>query len=287
MNLGIFTIVNHEHEYVVERLGKFYKIQKPGLNLKIPVMDQIVEMVDLREQVFDVPPQGVITKDNITLKIDTVIYLKIVDSQKFTYGINNAFLALENLAATTLRNIIGEMDLQETLTAREAINTKMSRAIDLATDPWGIDIKRVEIKTIEPPMDIREAMEKEMRAEREKRANILTAEGLKEKLITEAKGEADSLLLRARADKEAKILEAEGEAESIVKKNEAYSKALKILKDEDVIDAYLKIESYKALVEMSKNPSNKIIVPTDVTNATVDQTISGEMFLDSLKDKIN
>ena len=237
-------------------------------------MDRVACVVSLKEMVKDFAPQPVITKDNVTMQIDTVIYYQITDPKLYTYGVENPISAIENLTATTLRNIIGDLELDETLTSRDVINTQMRSILDGATDAWGIKVHRVEVKNILPPRDIQEAMEKQMRAERERREAILRAEGEKKSQILIAEGEKESTVLRAEAAKESKIKEAEGEAESIVKIQEATAQGLRLIKDVGMDDAVLKLKSYEAMVEVANGQATKIIVPSELQNlATLGTTL--------------
>ena len=271
-------IVPQSKAYVVERLGAYHRTMQTGLNYVIPFFERIANQVSLKEIVKDFAPQPVITKDNVTMQIDTVVYFQITDPKMYTYGVENPVSAIENLTATTLRNIIGELELDETLTSRDVINTKMRSILDEATDPWGIKVNRVEVKNILPPRDIQEAMEKQMRAERERREAILRAEGEKKAAILTAEGEKESTILRADAKREAKIREAEGEAEAIVKIQEANAQGLKLLKEAQMDEAVLKLKSYEALVNVANGQSTKIIVPSDLQNlATIGTTLKETM----------
>ena len=271
-------IVPQSKAYVVERLGAYHRTMQTGLNYVIPFFERIANQVSLKEIVKDFAPQPVITKDNVTMQIDTVVYFQITDPKMYTYGVENPVSAIENLTATTLRNIIGELELDETLTSRDVINTKMRSILDEATDPWGIKVNRVEVKNILPPRDIQEAMEKQMRAERERREAILRAEGEKKAAILTAEGEKESTILRADAKREAKIREAEGEAEAIVKIQEANAQGLRLLKEAQMDEAVLKLKSYEALVNVANGQSTKIIVPSDLQNlATIGTTLKETM----------
>ncbi|MDO4996235.1 MAG: SPFH domain-containing protein [Bacilli bacterium] len=271
-------IVPQSKAYVVERLGAYHRTMQTGLNYVIPFFERIANQTSLKEIVKDFAPQPVITKDNVTMQIDTVVYFQITDPKMYTYGVENPVSAIENLTATTLRNIIGELELDETLTSRDVINTKMRSILDEATDPWGIKVNRVEVKNILPPRDIQEAMEKQMRAERERREAILRAEGEKKAAILTAEGEKESTILRADARREAKIREAEGEAEAIVKIQEANAQGLKLLKEAQMDEAVLKLKSYEALVNVANGQSTKIIVPSDLQNlATIGTTLKETM----------
>lgn len=268
-------IVPQSNAYVVERLGAYHTTWETGLHLKIPLFDRIAKKVTLKELVVDFPPQPVITKDNVTMKIDTVVYYQITDAKLYTYGVAQPIVAIENLTATTLRNIIGQLELDETLTSRDLINTQMRSILDEATDPWGIKVNRVEVKNILPPKDIQEAMEKQMRAERErresilraegeKRAAILTAEGRKEAVILDAEADKRSAILRAEAKKEAQIREAEGEAEAILKVQQATAHGLEMIKKADANQAVLTIKSFEALVKVANGNATKMIIPSDL-----------------------
>lgn len=268
-------IIPQSKAIVVERLGAYHGTMQTGLHYVIPVFERVANVVSLKENVRDFAPQPVITKDNVTMQIDTVVYLQITDSKLYTYGVENPVNAIENLTATTLRNIIGELELDETLTSRDVINTKMRAILDEATDPWGIKVNRVEVKNILPPKDIQEAMEKQMRAERERREAILKAEGEKKAAILIAEGEKESAILRADAKRETHIREAEGEATAIVKIQKATAEGLKLLKDAGMDDAVLKYKSYEAMVRVANGNATKIIVPSELQNlATVGTTLN-------------
>ena len=246
-------IVSQSKAIVIERLGSYYRTMSTGINYKIPIVDRIANVVSLKEVARDFAPQPVITKDNVTMQIDTVVYYQITDPKLYTYGIENPVSAIETLTATTLRNIIGELELDETLTSRDIINSKMRAILDEATDAWGIKVNRVEVKNILPPRDIQEAMEKQMRAERERREAILKAEG-----------EKKSAILRAEAKKTAKIKEAEGEAEAILKIKEAEAQGLSLIKNVKLDEATLKLKSYEALMNIGQSESTKIIIPSEL-----------------------
>ena len=288
--LGILVsgikIIPQSKAIVVERLGAYNRTMQTGLHYVIPIFERVANVVSLKEKVSDFAPQPVITKDNVTMQIDTVVYLQITDSKLYTYGVENPVNAIENLTATTLRNIIGELELDETLTSRDVINSKMRVILDEATDPWGIKVNRVEVKNILPPRDIQEAMEKQMRAERERREAILKAEGEKKAAILIAEGEKESAILRADAKRETHIREAEGEATAILKIQEATAEGLKLLKNAGMDDAVLKYKSYEAMVKVANGNATKIIVPSELQNlATVGTTIN-EM-IDRPKNKSN
>ncbi len=278
-------IIPQSKAYVVERLGAYHRTMQTGLHYVIPIFERVANVVSLKEKVQDFAPQPVITKDNVTMQIDTVVYLQITDPKLYTYGVENPVNAIENLTATTLRNIIGDLELDETLTSRDIINSKMRSILDEATDPWGIKVNRVEVKNILPPRDIQDAMEKQMRAERERREAILKAEGEKKSAILIAEGEKESAILRADAKREAHIREAEGEAAAIIKIQEATAQGLKLLKEAQMDEAVLKLKSYDALVEVSKGQSTKIIVPSDLQNLATIGTTFSEMFDKSKSDK--
>ena len=267
-------IIPQSRAFVVERLGAYHRTMQTGLHYVIPFIERVANNVSLKEIVKDFAPQPVITKDNVTMQIDTVVYFQITDSKLYSYGIENPVNAIENLTATTLRNIIGELELDETLTSRDVINTKMRSILDEATDPWGVKVNRVEVKNILPPRDIQESMEKQMRAERERREAILKAEGEKKAAILIAEGEKESTILRADAEKEAKIRAAEGEAEAIVKIQEATAQGLRLLKSAEMDEAVLRLKSYEALVEVANGNATKLIVPSDLQGiATAGATI--------------
>ena len=248
-------IVSQSKAIVIERLGSYYRTMSTGINYKIPIVDRIANVVSLKEVARDFAPQPVITKDNVTMQIDTVVYYQITDPKLYTYGIENPVSAIETLTATTLRNIIGELELDETLTSRDIINSKMRAILDEATDAWGIKVNRVEVKNILPPRDIQEAMEKQMRAERERREAILKAEGEKKSAILLAEGEKESTILRA---------EAEGEAEAILKIKEAEAQGLSLIKNVKLDEATLKLKSYEALMNIGQSESTKIIIPSEL-----------------------
>ncbi len=266
MVLKSIRVVNQSNIYIVERLGQYSRLLESGLHIINPFFDRIVSKIDIREQVVNFPPQPVITKDNVTMQIDTVVYVAVTDPVKYKYGVGNPISALENLAATTLRNIIGDLELDETLTSRDVINTKIRAVLDEATDAWGMKVTRVEVKNIIPPQDIQNAMEKQMRAEREKREKILTAEGNKTAAITEAEGIKESTILRAEAERQERILRAEGEAEAIIKVQTAYAEALELLNEASPSDEVLRLKGYEALENIGNSPSSKLIIPSDMGN---------------------
>ena len=261
-------IIPQSKAYVIERLGAYHRTMQTGLHYAIPFIERVSNIVNLKEIVKDFAPQPVITEDNVTMQIDTVVYFHITDPKLYTYGIENPVSAIENLTATTLRNIIGDLELDETLTSRDVINTQMRSILDVATDPWGIRVSRVEVKNILPPRDIQEAMEKQMRAERERRESILKAEGEKKSAILIAEGEKESAILRADAKRESQIREAEGQAAAILKIQEATAQGLKLLKDVGMDEPLLKYKSYEAMVEVANGQATKIIVPSELQNLT-------------------
>ena len=257
-------IVPQARAYVVERLGAYHGTWQVGLHFKIPLIDKIARKVSLKEKVIDFPPQPVITKDNVTMEIDTVIYFQITDPKLYTYGVESPMDAIENLTATTLRNIIGELELDESLTSREHINSKIRLVLDEATDPWGIKINRVEVKNITPPRDIQTAMEKQMRAERERREAILIAEGEKKSAILIAEGQKEAAILQAEAQKQAAIKEAEGQSEAILMINKATADGLKLIKDAQLDDAVIKLKSLEAFQKVADGQATKIIIPSEI-----------------------
>ena len=264
--VSCIKIVPQAQAYVIERLGAYQSTWNVGFNLKIPFIDKVARKVNLKEQVADFPPQPVITKDNVTMRIDTVVFYQITDPKLFTYGVENPMMAIENLTATTLRNIIGDLELDQTLTSRETINTKMRAALDIATDPWGIKVNRVELKNILPPREIQNAMEKQMKAEREKRAVILKADGEKQAAITAAEGEKEAAILRADAVKQQRILEAEGEAQAILAVQKANADAIRLLNEAMPSDKVLAIRSLEALAKVANGKATKIIIPSELQN---------------------
>ena len=270
-------IVPQAKSYVVERLGSYLSTWGNGLHFKIPFIDRVSNKVTLKEQVKDFAPQPVITKDNVTMQIDTVVYFQITDPKLYTYGIEDPINAIENLTATTLRNIIGDLELDQTLTSRDIINAKMRSILDEATDPWGIKVNRVEVKNILPPRDIQEDMEKQMRAERERREKILQAEGEKKSSILIAEGEKESAILKAEAHKEAKIKMAEGEAEALLKLKQAEAHGIRLLKEAGADQSVLTLKSYEALEKVANGQSTKIIVPSNLQNIATMGTVINEM----------
>ncbi len=259
-------IIPQSNAYVIERLGAYSHTLDRGLHFIIPLIDRVAGKVSLKERVQDFAPQPVITKDNVTMQIDTVVYFQITDPMLYTYGIHNPISAIENLTATTLRNIIGDLELDQTLTSRDLINTKMRAILDEATDPWGIRVQRVEVKNILPPRDIQEAMEKQMRAERERRESILRAEGEKHSAILIAEGNKESVVLHAQAQKEARITEAEGEAQAIERILKAQAFAAEAMKGIDIDNAYIKLKSLETLEKVADGQATKIIVPSELQN---------------------
>lgn len=259
-------IVPQSKTYVIERLGSYSATWNNGLHFKLPFLERVANNVSLKEKVRDFAPQPVITKDNVTMQIDTVVYFQITDPKLYTYGVENPINAIENLTATTLRNIIGDLELDETLTSRDLINAKMCTILDEATDPWGIKINRVEVKNIIPPRDIQEAMEKQMRAERERREKILQAEGEKKSSILIAEGEKESAILRAEAQKETQIKLAEGEAEAILKVRQAEADGIKLLKESKADKTVLTLKSFEAFEKAANGQATKIIIPSELQN---------------------
>ncbi len=270
-------IVPQSKTYVIERLGSYSTTWHNGLHIKIPFIERIANNVSLKEKVRDFAPQPVITKDNVTMQIDTVVYFQITDPKLYTYGVENPINAIENLTATTLRNIIGDLELDETLTSRDLINAKMCTILDEATDPWGIKINRVEVKNIIPPRDIQEAMEKQMRAERERREKILQAEGEKKSSILIAEGEKESAILRAEAQKESQIKLAEGEAEAILKVKEAEAEGIKLLKEAKADKSVLALKSFEAFEKAANGQATKIIIPSEIQNIASTLVAAGEL----------
>ncbi len=281
-------IVPQAQAFVLERLGGYKETWSVGLHFKLPILDKVAKRVILKEQVVDFPPQPVITKDNVTMRIDTVVFFQITDPKLFAYGVENPIMAIENLTATTLRNIIGDLELDETLTSRETINTKMRASLDLATDPWGIKVNRVELKNIMPPSAIQDSMEKQMKAERERREAILIAEGEKKSTILVAEGKKASVILNAEADKQAQILraeatkeatikEAEGQAQAILAIQQANADGIKFLKDAGADDAVLKLKSYEAFAKAADGQATKIIIPSEIQSLASTVTSIAEL----------
>ncbi len=257
-------VVKQSNAYVIERLGAFQEVWGVGIHLKVPFLQRIAKRVSLKEQVLDYPPQPVITKDNVTMQIDTVVYFSITDPKLYTYGVERPMLAMETLTATTLRNIIGDLELDQTLTSRDVINTKMRAILDEATDPWGIKVTRVELKNILPPQDIQNSMEKQMKAERDRRQAILQAEGTKHSQILVAEGEKESAILRADAEKQAAILRAEGQAEAILAVQKATAEAMRMLNESCPNDQVIKLKALEAMQKIADGQATKIIIPSEI-----------------------
>ncbi len=269
-------IVPQATEHVIERLGKYNKTWGAGLHFLIPVIDRVAKKVTLKEQVLDSPPQPVITKDNVTMQIDTVVYFKVFDAKMYTYGAVNPISALQNLTATTLRNIVGELELDDTLTSRDTINGKMTEILDSATDQWGIKVNRVELKNIIPPSEIQNAMEKQMKAERDRRETLLEAEGHKAAVITRAEGDKQAMILAAEGERDARIARAEGEAKAIFLAKKAEADGLAALKEVGVDAGVIELKKFEALVAMSDGKASKIIIPTDAVNMAKENVIFSE-----------
>ncbi|MDY5022340.1 MAG: SPFH domain-containing protein [Blautia sp.] len=285
-------IVPQAYAVVLERLGAYRATWSTGIHFKLPFIERVARKVNLKEQVVDFPPQPVITKDNVTMQIDTVVFFQITDPKLFAYGVENPIMAIENLSATTLRNIIGDMELDETLTSRETINTKMRASLDQATDPWGIKVNRVELKNIIPPAAIQDAMEKQMKAERErreailiaegeKRSTILVAEGKKESAILDAEAEKQAAILRAEAQKERMIKEAEGQAEAVLKVQSATAEGLRMIKEAGADNSVLTLKSLEALAKVADGKATKIIIPSDIQGIAGLATSLKEIVTDS------
>ena len=274
-------IVPQAHAFVVERLGAFHASWGTGLHVKIPFIDRIAKKVSLKEQVIDFPPQPVITKDNVTMQIDTVVYFQITDPKLYAYGVENPISAIENLTATTLRNIIGEMELDHTLTSRDVINSKIRVVLDEATDAWGIKVNRVELKNIVPPKEIQDSMEKQMKAERERRAKILDAEGEKRSAILIAEGEKESAVLRAEAVKETKIREAQGEAEAVLTVQRAVADAIKLMNEANPSEQVIAIKSLEAFEKVADGKATKIIIPSNIQSLAGLATSLKELVVDT------
>ena len=280
-----FKIVQQSKAYVLTRLGSFHTIWTQGPHFKMPFIDRIVKVVSLKEQVVDFAPQPVITKDNVTMQIDTVLYFAITDPKLYTYGVEHPMSAIENLTATTLRNIIGELELDQTLTSRDIINSKMRSLLDEATDPWGIKVNRVELKNIIPPREIQDAMEKQMKAERERRESILQAEGQKQSQSLVAEGEKQSLILKAEAAKEAAIKRAEGEAEAILKVQQATAEALKLLTQAAPSDQVVKLKALEAFQKAADGKATKLIIPSEIQGLAGLAASAKEIFSDNGEDR--
>ncbi len=257
-------IVQQSRAYVVERLGAFAAVWQVGIHFKVPFIERVAKRVSLKEQVMDYPPQPVITKDNVTMQIDTVLYFQITDPKLYAYGVEHPMSAIENLTATTLRNIIGDLDLEQTLTSRDIINTKMRAILDEATDPWGIKVNRVELKNILPPQDIQNSMEKQMKAERDRRQAVLQAQGQKESQILVAEGEKQSAILRADAAKQTAILKAEGEAQAILEVQKALADSLKLLNEAAPNDQVIKLKALESMQKIADGQATKIIIPSEL-----------------------
>lgn len=264
-------IVPQARAYVIERLGAYHGTWETGIHFLVPFVDRIAKKTSLKEQVIDFAPQPVITMDNVTMQIDTVVYFQVTDSKLLAYGVESPLRAIENLTATTLRNIVGELELDQTLTSRDLVNTKMRTILDEATDPWGIKVNRVEVKNIMPPQDIRDAMEKQMRAERERRESILRAEGEKRSEILRAEGAKEAAILRAEADKESQVRRAEGEADAIIKVQEANAQGITMIKKAGADKAYLTLQSFETMKVVADGQATKIIIPSEL------QSIAGLM----------
>ena len=270
-------VVPQARAYVVERFGAYYKTWQTGIHFRVPIIDKVAKIVSLKEQVVDFDPQPVITKDNVTMQIDTVVFYQITDAKLYTYGVEKPIMAIENLTATTLRNIIGELELDHTLTSRDTINAKIRSILDEATDPWGIKINRIELKNIKPPAEIQDAMEKQMKAERQRReailraegekaSSILVAEGKKASQILEAEAEKESAILHAEAEKQAAILKAEAEAEAILRVNEAQAESIRLINQAKPQEAYLTLKKLEALEKMGDGQATKIVIPSELQN---------------------
>lgn len=294
--LGNVRVVPQANAYIVERLGTYKETWHTGLHLKAPFIDRIVSKISLKERVADFDPQAVITKDNVTMQIDTVVFYQVVDPKLYTYGIENPLSAIENLSATTLRNIIGDLELDETLTSRDTINTRMRETLDIATDPWGVKVNRVELKNIIPPREIQNAMEKQMKAEREKRESILIAEGEKQSRVTIAEGKRDAAILEAEAKREAAIIEAEGQAEAILRVRKATADGLQMLKDVQVDQGVVSLQSLDTLAKVANGRATKLIIPSEIQNlaslvasvkesSTIDEVAPEHEFNPNKKDK--
>ena len=269
-------IVPQAHEYVIEFLGKYKKTWGAGLHIKIPFFERIAKKITLKEQVIDSPPQPVITKDNVTMQIDTVVFFKIFDAKLYSYGVVNPINALENLTATTLRNIVGELELDSTLTSRDTINGKMTAILDDATDQWGIKVTRVELKNIIPPQEIQQAMEKQMKAERDRRETLLQAEGHKAAAITRAEGDKQAMVLAAEGERDARIARAEGEAKALLLAKQAEADGIRAIIEANPTSAVIELKRYEALVNMAKGQAAKIIVPTDAVEAVKKDVLFSE-----------
>lgn len=270
-------VVPQAHEYVIEKLGKYQKTWSAGIHVKTPFISKVAKKVSIKERVLDTPPQPVITKDNVTMQIDAIVYYHIYNSKLYSYGAEDPIMALGNLSATTLRNIIGSMTLDEALTSRDVINTKLTELLDVATDPWGIKVTRVELKNILPPDEIRHAMEKEMKAERDRRQTILEAEGHRQAVITRAEGDKQAMVLAAEGERDARIARAEGEAKALLLAREAEANGLKALKEAGADNAVLELKRFETLQKLSDGKAAKIIIPTDVVNSVKNDILFSEM----------
>ncbi len=282
-----FTIVTQANRFIVERLGGYYTTWDVGIHFLIPFIDRLKLKVSIKEQVVDFDPQPVITKDNVTMQIDTVVFFQITDPKLYTYGVNYPIKAIENITSTTLRNIIGDLELDESLTSRDYINEKIRTILDEATDPWGIKINRVEVKNIIPPKDIREAMEKQMRAEREKRQSILIAEGNKRSAILNAEGEKEARILHADGEKQTRILEAEGQGEAILTVQKATAKGIELIKAADADEAFLRLEAYKAMEKVAEGQATKLVIPSDMQGMVGMASTLAEAFETTPKPKLS
>lgn len=278
-------IVPQATTFIIERLGTYRATWGVGLHFKAPFIDRVVKKISLKERVADFQPQAVITKDNVTMQIDTVLFFQIVDPKLYTYGIESPLMAIENLSATTLRNIIGDLELDETLTSRDVINTRMRETLDIATDPWGIKVNRVELKNIIPPKEIQNAMERQMKAEREKREKILRSEGEKQSAIRVAEGEKEAAILRAEAVREKAIIEATGQAEAILKINEARAKGLQMIKDVEADQALIALRGLETMVDVANGQATKIIIPSELQGLATAGVTLKEMFTDVPKNR--
>ena len=281
--LSCIVIVPQANAYVVEFLGAYRRTWEAGLHIKVPFVERVARKVSLKESVADFPPQPVITKDNVTMMIDTVVFYYVFDPKMYTYGVNNPIQAIENLSATTIRDIIGGMSLDETLTSREAINTRITAILDEATDRWGIKINRVELKNIEPPAEIRMAMEKQMKAEREKRSSILLAEGEKQSAITRAEGEKESAILRAEAVKQQRIREAEGEAQALLLVQQAKADAIRLINEAAPGEGMLRLRGMEAMEKVADGKATKIIIPSELQNLAGTVSAIREVAVDDVK----
>ncbi len=290
--ISSIKVVNQTNKYIIERFGTYTKTLSNGIHMLIPIFDRVVKIVSMKEQIYDFPPQPVITKDNVTMHIDTVVFFSVTDPKLYTYGVENPIAGIEALTSTTLRNIIGDLDLDETLTSRDIINSKMRQILDEATDPWGIKVTRVEVKNILPPKDIQNAMERQMRAEREKREKILLAEGEKTSAITIAEGNKEAAILNAEAEKQATIKKAEAEAESILKVKkaqaegelllkEAEAKGIELINNANPSSAALTLRSYSTLEKVADGKSTKIVIPSDLQNVASLATVVKEVVKDT------